>query len=158
MLIIKYETSNWLTVAIKIKDKISFIVAKVYFLVLCSVKVVVDTKRLFITGSKTKCSLRITFRKKKKKKAKCIASVFNCWWTVALLRKYTLIILKRVSCIWHKHVVMSTYRFLLSRDDYDKEVKQAKELRRRRHTTTPRRPRRPDLQVYHPRQKRMGYF
>ncbi|XP_037536324.1 UPF0561 protein C2orf68 homolog [Nematolebias whitei] len=41
----------------------------------------------------------------------------------------------------------------IARDDYDKEVKQAKELRRRRHTTTPRRPRRPDLQVYHPRQK-----
>uniref|UniRef100_A0A3B4Y1M9 Chromosome 2 open reading frame 68 n=1 Tax=Seriola lalandi dorsalis TaxID=1841481 RepID=A0A3B4Y1M9_SERLL len=35
-------------------------------------------------------------------------------------------------------------------DDYDKEVKQAKELQRRRHTTTPRRPRRPDIQVYHP--------
>ncbi|XP_027890774.1 UPF0561 protein C2orf68 homolog isoform X2 [Xiphophorus couchianus] len=40
------------------------------------------------------------------------------------------------------------------RDDYDKEVKQAKELQRRRHTTTPRRPRRPDIQVYHPRQRR----
>uniref|UniRef100_A0A3B3ZWI6 Uncharacterized protein n=1 Tax=Periophthalmus magnuspinnatus TaxID=409849 RepID=A0A3B3ZWI6_9GOBI len=33
-------------------------------------------------------------------------------------------------------------------DDYDKEVKQAKELKRRRHTTVPRRPRRPDIQVY----------
>ncbi|XP_017269443.1 UPF0561 protein C2orf68 homolog isoform X2 [Kryptolebias marmoratus] len=41
----------------------------------------------------------------------------------------------------------------IARDDYDKEVKQAKELRRRRHTTTPRRPRRPDLQVYHPWQR-----
>ncbi|XP_013872775.1 UPF0561 protein C2orf68 homolog [Austrofundulus limnaeus] len=41
----------------------------------------------------------------------------------------------------------------IARDDYDKEVKQAKELRRQRHTTTPRRPRRPDLQVYHPRQR-----
>ena len=41
-----------------------------------------------------------------------------------------------------------------SRDDYDKEVKQAKELQRRRHTTTPRRPRRPDIQVYHPRRRR----
>ncbi|XP_056141600.1 UPF0561 protein C2orf68 homolog isoform X1 [Lampris incognitus] len=39
----------------------------------------------------------------------------------------------------------------IARDDYDKEVKQAKELQRRRHTTTPRRPRRPDIQVYHPR-------
>uniref|UniRef100_A0AAQ6IIW9 Uncharacterized protein n=1 Tax=Anabas testudineus TaxID=64144 RepID=A0AAQ6IIW9_ANATE len=38
-------------------------------------------------------------------------------------------------------------------DDYDKEVKQAKELQRRRHTTTPRRPRRPDIQVYHPRRR-----
>ncbi|KAM4746634.1 UPF0561 protein C2orf68 homolog [Anableps anableps] len=42
----------------------------------------------------------------------------------------------------------------IARDDYDKEVKQAKELQRRRHTTTPRRPRRPDIQVYHPRQRR----
>ncbi|KAF3695776.1 UPF0561 protein C2orf68 -like protein [Channa argus] len=41
----------------------------------------------------------------------------------------------------------------IARDDYDKEVKQAKELQRRRHTTTPRRPRRPDIQVYHPRQR-----
>ncbi|XP_040011413.1 UPF0561 protein C2orf68 homolog isoform X2 [Xiphias gladius] len=39
------------------------------------------------------------------------------------------------------------------KDDYDKEVKQAKELQRRRHTTTPRRPRRPDIQVYHPRRR-----
>ncbi|KAL6114156.1 uncharacterized protein ACO6RY_04997 [Pungitius sinensis] len=45
----------------------------------------------------------------------------------------------------------------IARDDYDKEVKQAKdvkqakELQRRRNTTTPRRPRRPDIQVYHPR-------
>ncbi|XP_020506371.1 UPF0561 protein C2orf68 homolog [Labrus bergylta] len=41
----------------------------------------------------------------------------------------------------------------IARDDYDKEVKQAKELQRRRHTTTPRRPRRPDIQVYHPRRR-----
>ncbi|KAM9743062.1 UPF0561 protein C2orf68 homolog [Menidia menidia] len=41
----------------------------------------------------------------------------------------------------------------IARDDYDKEVKQAKELQRRRHTTTPRKPRRPDIQVYHPRQR-----
>ncbi|XP_030641444.1 UPF0561 protein C2orf68 homolog [Chanos chanos] len=41
----------------------------------------------------------------------------------------------------------------IARDDYDKEVKQAKEQQRRRHTVTPRRPRRPDLQVYHPRHR-----
>ncbi|KAF0033878.1 hypothetical protein F2P81_013944 [Scophthalmus maximus] len=41
----------------------------------------------------------------------------------------------------------------IARDDYDKEVKNAKELQRRRHTTTPRRPRRPDIQVYHPRRR-----
>uniref|UniRef100_A0A8C6S4U8 Si:ch211-283h6.4 n=1 Tax=Neogobius melanostomus TaxID=47308 RepID=A0A8C6S4U8_9GOBI len=40
-----------------------------------------------------------------------------------------------------------------ARDEYDKEVKQAKELQRRRHTTTPRRPRRPDIQVYHPKRR-----
>ncbi|XP_056314806.1 UPF0561 protein C2orf68 homolog [Danio aesculapii] len=39
----------------------------------------------------------------------------------------------------------------IARDDYDREVKQAKEKQRRRHTNTPRRPRRPDRQVYHPR-------
>lgn len=41
----------------------------------------------------------------------------------------------------------------IARDDYDKEVKQAKELQRRRHTTIPRRPRRPDIQVYHPKRR-----
>lgn len=41
----------------------------------------------------------------------------------------------------------------IARDDYDKKVKQAKEKQRRRHTTTPCRPRRPDLQVYHPRHR-----
>ncbi|KAG5840315.1 UPF0561 protein C2orf68 homolog [Anguilla rostrata] len=41
----------------------------------------------------------------------------------------------------------------IARDDYDKEVKQAKERQRRRPTTTPRRPRRPDIQVYHPRRR-----
>nr|XP_023651853.1 UPF0561 protein C2orf68 homolog [Paramormyrops kingsleyae] len=41
----------------------------------------------------------------------------------------------------------------IARDDYDKEVKQAKEKQRRRPTTTPRRPRRPDIQVYHPRRR-----
>ncbi|XP_077118785.1 UPF0561 protein C2orf68 homolog [Ranitomeya variabilis] len=38
-----------------------------------------------------------------------------------------------------------------ARDDYDKEVKQAKEKQRKRHTPGPSRPRKPDLQVYHPR-------
>lgn len=41
----------------------------------------------------------------------------------------------------------------IARNDYDKEVKQAKELQRKRHTTTPRRPRRPDIQVYNPRRR-----
>ncbi|XP_056427271.1 UPF0561 protein C2orf68 homolog isoform X2 [Hyla sarda] len=36
-------------------------------------------------------------------------------------------------------------------DDYDKEVKQAKEKQRRRYTPGPPRPKKPDLQVYHPR-------
>lgn len=39
----------------------------------------------------------------------------------------------------------------IARDDYDRKVKQAQEKQRPRHTTTPRRPRRPDRQVYHPR-------
>ncbi|CAJ0933344.1 unnamed protein product [Ranitomeya imitator] len=39
---------------------------------------------------------------------------------------------------------------LYLRDDYDKEVKQAKEKQRKRHTPGPSRPRKPDLQVYHP--------
>lgn len=52
-----------------------------------------------------------------------------------------------------KYIVQCLFPALL-RDDYDKEVKQAKELQRRRHTTTPRRPRRPDIQVYHPRRRR----
>ncbi|KAM4037634.1 UPF0561 protein C2orf68 homolog [Anomaloglossus baeobatrachus] len=37
-----------------------------------------------------------------------------------------------------------------ARDDYDKEVKQAKEKQRKRYTPGPARPRKPDLQVYHP--------
>ncbi|MBN3296971.1 CB068 protein, partial [Amia calva] len=41
----------------------------------------------------------------------------------------------------------------IARDDYDKEVKQAKERQKRRHTNTPSRPRRPDIQVYHPRRR-----
>ncbi|XP_052447465.1 UPF0561 protein C2orf68 homolog [Carassius gibelio] len=41
----------------------------------------------------------------------------------------------------------------IARDDYDREVKQAKEKQRRRHgsSSTPQRPRRPNRQVYHPR-------
>ncbi|KAI5091391.1 UPF0561 protein C2orf68-like, partial [Silurus meridionalis] len=41
----------------------------------------------------------------------------------------------------------------IARDDYDREVKQAKEQQRRRHTATPRRPRRPDREVYNPRHR-----
>ncbi|XP_075063400.1 UPF0561 protein C2orf68 homolog [Mixophyes fleayi] len=40
-----------------------------------------------------------------------------------------------------------------ARDDYDKEVKQAKEKQRKRFTPGPSRPKKPDLQVYHPRQR-----
>ncbi|KAG7279482.1 hypothetical protein CRUP_035868 [Coryphaenoides rupestris] len=39
----------------------------------------------------------------------------------------------------------------IARDDYDKKVKHAKQLERRGHPATPRRPRRPDIQVYNPR-------
>ncbi|XP_073437661.1 UPF0561 protein C2orf68 homolog [Dendrobates tinctorius] len=38
-----------------------------------------------------------------------------------------------------------------AQDDYDKEVKQAKEKQRKRHTPGPSRPRKPDRQVYHHR-------
>ncbi|XP_075714672.1 UPF0561 protein C2orf68 homolog [Rhinoderma darwinii] len=41
----------------------------------------------------------------------------------------------------------------IARDDYDKEVKQAKEKQRKRSTPGPSRPKKPDLQVYHPRPK-----
>ncbi|XP_060762814.1 UPF0561 protein C2orf68 homolog [Neoarius graeffei] len=41
----------------------------------------------------------------------------------------------------------------IARDDYDREVKQAKEQQKRRHTAAPRRPRRPDREVYHPRHR-----
>ncbi|XP_068130969.1 LOW QUALITY PROTEIN: UPF0561 protein C2orf68 homolog [Hyperolius riggenbachi] len=41
----------------------------------------------------------------------------------------------------------------IARDDYDKEVKQAKEKQRKRYTPRPSRPKKPDLQVYHPRQR-----
>uniref|UniRef100_A0A803SX14 Chromosome 2 open reading frame 68 n=1 Tax=Anolis carolinensis TaxID=28377 RepID=A0A803SX14_ANOCA len=37
-----------------------------------------------------------------------------------------------------------------SRDDYDREVKQAKEKVKKRHTPAPARPRKPDQPVYHP--------
>ncbi|XP_059820082.1 UPF0561 protein C2orf68 homolog [Hypanus sabinus] len=41
----------------------------------------------------------------------------------------------------------------IARDDYDKEVRQAKEQQRKRQTPAPVRPRKPDLQVYHPRRR-----
>ncbi|CAI9576328.1 unnamed protein product [Staurois parvus] len=41
----------------------------------------------------------------------------------------------------------------IARDDYDKEVKQAKEKQKKRYTPRPSRPKKPDLQVYHPRQR-----
>ncbi|KAE8618902.1 hypothetical protein XENTR_v10009540 [Xenopus tropicalis] len=41
----------------------------------------------------------------------------------------------------------------VSRDDYDREVKQAKEKQKKRYTPGPARPKKPDLQVYHPRQR-----
>ncbi|XP_069773804.1 UPF0561 protein C2orf68 homolog isoform X2 [Narcine bancroftii] len=40
-----------------------------------------------------------------------------------------------------------------SRDDYDKEMRQAKERQKKRQTPAPVRPRKPDLQVYHPRRR-----
>ncbi|XP_029460131.1 UPF0561 protein C2orf68 homolog isoform X2 [Rhinatrema bivittatum] len=42
------------------------------------------------------------------------------------------------------------------RDDYDREVKQAKEKQKKRHTPLPSRPKKPDLQVYHPRHRGGG--
>ncbi|XP_078095431.1 UPF0561 protein C2orf68 homolog [Mustelus asterias] len=41
----------------------------------------------------------------------------------------------------------------IARDDYDKEVRQAKERQKKRQTPAPVRPRKPDLQVYHPRRR-----
>ncbi|XP_006009551.1 UPF0561 protein C2orf68 homolog [Latimeria chalumnae] len=41
----------------------------------------------------------------------------------------------------------------IARDDYDKEVRQAKEKQKKRHTPAPSRPRKPDRQVYHPRRQ-----
>uniref|UniRef100_A0ABM5EQ13 UPF0561 protein C2orf68 homolog isoform X1 n=1 Tax=Pogona vitticeps TaxID=103695 RepID=A0ABM5EQ13_9SAUR len=38
----------------------------------------------------------------------------------------------------------------IARDDYDREMKQAKEKVKKRHTPAPARPRKPDQQVYHP--------
>ncbi|XP_072258988.1 UPF0561 protein C2orf68 homolog [Pyxicephalus adspersus] len=44
-----------------------------------------------------------------------------------------------------------------ARDDYDKEVKQAKEKQRKRYTPGPSRPKKPDLQVYHPRPRERSH-
>ncbi|KAM9313477.1 UPF0561 protein C2orf68 homolog [Gastrophryne carolinensis] len=44
-----------------------------------------------------------------------------------------------------------------ARDDYDKEVKQAKEKQRKRYTPRPSRPKKPDLEVYHPRQRERSH-
>ncbi|XP_038641520.1 UPF0561 protein C2orf68 homolog [Scyliorhinus canicula] len=41
----------------------------------------------------------------------------------------------------------------IARDDYDKEVRQAKEKQKKRQTPAPVRPRKPDLQMYHPRRR-----
>ncbi|KAM4747388.1 UPF0561 protein C2orf68 homolog [Rhinophrynus dorsalis] len=41
----------------------------------------------------------------------------------------------------------------IARDDYDRKVKQAKEKQKKRYTPGPPRPKKPDLQVYHPRQR-----
>ncbi|XP_060642929.2 UPF0561 protein C2orf68 homolog [Anolis sagrei] len=41
----------------------------------------------------------------------------------------------------------------VARDDYDREVKQAKEKVKKRHTPAPARPRKPDQPVYHPCRK-----
>ncbi|XP_060712517.1 UPF0561 protein C2orf68 homolog [Hemiscyllium ocellatum] len=41
----------------------------------------------------------------------------------------------------------------IARDDYDREVRQAKERQKKRQTPAPVRPRKPDQQVYHPRRK-----
>ncbi|CAH2274899.1 Hypothetical predicted protein [Pelobates cultripes] len=39
----------------------------------------------------------------------------------------------------------------IARDDYDKEVKQAQQKQKKRYVPGPSRPKKPDLQVYHPR-------
>lgn len=58
-------------------------------------------------------------------------------------------------CNWLcSYVIISKWFDFFLRDDYDKEVKQAKELQRHRRTITPKKPRRPDIQVYHPRRRR----
>ncbi|XP_059586518.1 UPF0561 protein C2orf68 homolog isoform X2 [Alligator mississippiensis] len=49
--------------------------------------------------------------------------------------------------------VRSIRRNQIARDDYDREMKQAKEKVKKRHTPTPPRPRKPDQQVYHPRRR-----
>uniref|UniRef100_A0A8C1E2D8 Chromosome 2 open reading frame 68 n=2 Tax=Cyprinus carpio TaxID=7962 RepID=A0A8C1E2D8_CYPCA len=60
---------------------------------------------------------------------------------------------RQVSVSAHSHALTVTQRLVIvfSQDDYDREVKQAKEKQKHRPTNTPRRPRRPDRQVYHPR-------
>ncbi|NP_001090032.1 UPF0561 protein C2orf68 homolog [Xenopus laevis] len=45
----------------------------------------------------------------------------------------------------------------LARDDYDREVKQAKEKQKKRYTPGPTRQKKPDLQVYHPRQREKAH-
>lgn len=46
---------------------------------------------------------------------------------------------------------MGLFFVFFTRDDYDKKVKQAKEKQRKRYTLGPSRPKKPDIQVYHPR-------
>ncbi|NP_001090395.1 uncharacterized protein LOC779306 [Xenopus laevis] len=41
----------------------------------------------------------------------------------------------------------------IARDDYDREVRQAKEKQKKRYTPGPTRPKKPDLEMYHPRQR-----
>ncbi|OCT86609.1 hypothetical protein XELAEV_18020291mg [Xenopus laevis] len=41
----------------------------------------------------------------------------------------------------------------IARDDYDREVRQAKEKQKKRYTPGSTRPKKPDLEMYHPRQR-----
>ncbi|XP_053257466.1 UPF0561 protein C2orf68 homolog isoform X1 [Podarcis raffonei] len=52
------------------------------------------------------------------------------------------------SKVSYEKTVLSSH--FLSRDDYDKEMKEAKEKVKKRHTPAPARPKKPDQQVYHP--------
>ncbi|XP_018411296.1 PREDICTED: UPF0561 protein C2orf68 homolog [Nanorana parkeri] len=46
----------------------------------------------------------------------------------------------------------------MARDDYDKDMKEkAKEKQRKRYTPRPSRPKKPDIQVYHPRQRESSH-